>query len=71
MSDEHLPMKSLSFFQPRGLCQLSGSGSLWCVLGVHVNDQINGGRGAIWDDVMKILRARLPFHKCAFMGIRT
>ena len=52
------------------------SRSLWGVLGVHVNDQINGGRGAIWDDVMKILRARLFFSQVwdtggEFIGIRT
>ena len=73
MSDEHLPMKSLSFFQRRGLLSTFRvpSGSLWGVLGVRVNDQINGGRGAIWDDVMKILRARLFFRKCGTLVVES
>ena len=32
--------------------------SLFGILGVHVDDQINGGRGARWENAMKRLRAR-------------
>ena len=38
-------------------------GSLCGILGVHVDDQVNGGRGTRWENAMKRLRARFPFQK--------
>ena len=32
--------------------------------GVHVDDQVNGGRGALWTDAMEKLRGRFPFRLC-------
>ncbi|CAK0862474.1 unnamed protein product [Prorocentrum cordatum] len=44
--------------------QLRGEpGALCGILGVHVDDQINGGRGQLWATAMKKLRARFPFRK--------
>ena len=43
-----------------GVTPLSGDvgppGSLCGILGVHVNDQVNGGRGTRWENAMKRLR---------------
>ena len=38
-------------------------GSLCGILGVHVDDQVNGGRGTRWENAMKRLRARFSFRK--------
>ena len=50
-----------------GVTTLSGDGgnpgSLCGILGVHVDDQVNGGRGTRWENAMKHLRARFPFRK--------
>eukprot|EP00959_Pyramimonas_sp_CCMP1952_P447741 9375475-Pyramimonas_sp.AAC.1 len=44
--------------------QLRGEpGALCGILGVHVDDQVNGGRGQLWATAMKKLRARFPFRK--------
>ncbi|CAK0792131.1 unnamed protein product, partial [Prorocentrum cordatum] len=44
--------------------QLRGEpGALCGILGVHVDDQINGGRGQLWATAMEKLRARFPFRK--------
>ena len=45
-------------------------GSLCGILGVHVGDQINGGRGARRETAMKRLRARLPVMDL-FQGMRS
>ena len=50
-----------------GVTTLSGvvgpPGSLCGILGVHVDDQVTGGRGTRWENVVKRLRARFPFRK--------
>ena len=38
-------------------------GRLCGILGVHVDDQIHGGRGVRWENAMKRLRAKFPFRK--------
>ena len=38
-------------------------GALCGILGVHVDDQINGGRGLLWCEAMEKIRDRFPFSK--------
>lgn len=38
-------------------------GELCGILGVHVDDQINGGRGLRWTQAMEKLQTRSPFRK--------
>ena len=43
--------------------QRAPPGALCGLLGIHVDDIVGGGRGSLWQVVVKQLRARFPFRK--------